>query len=224
MTIKRDVDISSQSILDSINKKINPNEINQLSTLLQVEVNTVSNIITTTISTVLVLLIRSDFREHLQIAEIISGNQVWDALDMNQSNKRYKSVGAKELSHVLLKKQGKTIVHAMNEKYKLSEDDMNMLFQHGVQYTLEYLYNITRVNKLNVRGIISHLETQHDELTKHIEPIVLKNIKKISLNNRKRTSNYTRGPVFKNNYAVYFPVLVVVMIVALYFFLYLNHQ
>lgn len=225
MTIKRVVETSSQSIIDDINQNLSSLEINKFSHVLHLDDATIREILNTTISTILILLIRSDFREHLKISEIISGNQVHSKLQNNESNTHYKSVAAKELSRVLLKKQSKLIIQAINEKYKLSGEGINMLFQHGLQLTLNYLNNITRVNKLNVRGIISHLESQNDELLKNIEPTVLNNIKIVSSNNRKRTSKYTRGgPVFKNNYAVYFPLLVVVLIAVMYFFLYLNLQ
>lgn len=224
MTIKRVVETSSQSIIDDINQNLSSLEINKLSHVLHLDDARIREILNTTISTILILLIRSDFREHLKISEIISGNQVHSKLQNNESNTHYKSEADKELSRVLLKKQSKLIIQAINEKYNLSEEGINILFQHGLQLTLDYLNNITRVNKLNVRGIIIHLESQNDELLKNIEPTVLNNIKIVSSNNRKRTSKYTRGPVFKNNYSVFFPLLVVVLIVVMYFFLYLNFQ
>lgn len=224
MTIKRVVETSSQSIIDDINQNLSSLEINKLSHVLHLDDARIREILNTTISTILILLIRSDFREHLKISEIISGNQVHSKLQNNESNTHYKSEADKELSRVLLKKQSKLIIQAINEKYNLSEEGINILFQHGLQLTLDYLNNITRVNKLNVRGIIILLESQNDELLKNIEPTVLNNIKIVSSNNRKRTSKYTRGPVFKNNYSVFFPLLVVVLIVVMYFFLYLNFQ
>lgn len=178
-------------------------------------------IMSTLIAVNLLLLIHSDYRDHLKYSEIITSyTETKDKIlllndDLNKNKKKIT-----DFRKLLYKNNWQAIMDVISNKYGVTELYTETILNYSLTCTRIYLHNSVKKNKYNVRGIINCLEKDILLLNEKLSPELIFSIKEIYKTNRRRSTSYSRGGIIKDSYAIYYPIVVVFIILAVYFYYY----
>ena len=223
MTILRPVEMNEANPIDEIKAQVSIETINEINIKYELSSSTTEEIMSKLIATHLLLLQHSDFREHLYISEIITSTPENKSFLTSADTPPNREIELNnKLKLILYKNKSDSIVSKIMADYNVPKICVNTILNYCLTLTRFFLHELIKNKKLNVRGILQVLDKHTSTFNSIVGNEILFKIKNISSNNRRRTSHYTRGKVFKDNYAFYYPIVVVFLILVAYMYYYFN--
>jgi hypothetical protein len=209
-------------IISNIKKNKKDDEFDLITSKSNIDSTILDKILNICIAFNINMFIKSDYRDHLNISELITSSSI-QATNSSQTIKKHAlEHNTTSFEKIVLKNKTHLLKNEIVAEFNVLDETAYKIINMSIQLVIEYLNILAREKKLNVRGIIQILESGNNETIKTLSANYIYLIKELSINNRKRTTSYQRGKKDNSiNFNMNYIIALVIVSIIMYYYIYL---